>query len=466
LSPFGSPIGKLSGSPDMAAAYRRLMKGLRRPAAVFGWCVSEAEFSAYGHYQCCSTAAPNLSFHGAVKPLRPPPYHQDWAPHPDKPEGKVYLAFVANEGDTAVVLTQLYYGAWLDPARGKLPMNWAINPVYAKLFPALFEYFMDTATPLDHFVCGPTGAGYVHPDRMSASDLRDFVAFTAQTFREGLDLREIIMWGAQEPQGLEAFAEGLPGLTGLTVKPNGLCPFGDVLYIGPRRLPVVREGGACYWQTQPRFFDAQAGYHLKVPAAVDYLNDLYNHVPKPWFFMVYGLQDNIPGELVKLAAALDPAKFEIVDLGTLFHLAKLAAPPLWEAGMVHRAAAWRPMNEALVTAGSEGLRVEIGADKTWAIATAAGLALPPEATQLRVKVSDVAGGRWVVKLTGEFDENPGPEDWVPLDGVADPGAITLSLDRRVRAAMVPGKPISLQLGLAGSPGGYAVFGHVDFVPAP
>lgn len=466
LSPYSAPVGKISGSPVLAESFRRLMEGLKRPAAIFGWCVNEAEFSAYGHYQCCSTAAPNLSFHAAVKPLKPPPYRQDWAPHPDKPEPKVYLAFVANEGDTAVVLTQLYYHAWLDPARGKLPMNWAIDPVYAKLFPALVEYFYDTKTPNDHFVCGPTGAGYVHPDEMPPAYLRDFVGFTARIFHNYLPLREIVMWGAQRPESLNAFADGIPGLLGMTTEPDGLYPNGDVFYAGKGRVPVVREAGGHYWQTQKRFFNTANGYHLKVADAVGFFNDLYDHVPKPWYYMVYGLQDNIPGELVKLAAALDPAKFEIVDLGTLMHLAKRSAPPLWDAAMIHHAKAWRPSNGALVTAGPGGLQVKIAPGKAWAIATAVGLALPPEATRLRVKVSDVHGGRWVVKMTGEFNEKPGQEDWVPMGEPATPGEVTVTIDKRVRAAMVLGKPISLQLGLSGSPGAYAVFQKVQFLGGP
>jgi hypothetical protein len=94
------------------------------------------------------------------------------------------------------------------------------------------------------------------------------------------------------------------------------------------------------------------------------------------------------------------------------------------------------------------------------------MALPAEATHLRVKVSDVRGGRWVAKLTGEFDENPGPEDWVPVEESAEAGVATVAIDRRVRAAMVLGKPITVQVGLSGSAGGYAVFQDVEFVGGP
>ena len=134
--------------------------------------------------------------------------------------------------------------------------------------------------------------------------------------------------------------------------------------------------------------------------------------------------------------------------------------------MVRRADAWRPSNDALVTAGPEGLRVEIAPGKTWGVASAVGLALPPVAAHLRVKVSDVRGGRWVVKMTGEFDENPGLEDWVPLEEPTEPDVWTMAIDKRVRAAMVLGKPITLQVGLSGSPGGYVVFQDVAFVGGP
>ena len=454
------PIGRISGSPAMFARFEAIMRGLERPAAIFGWCVAEAEFSTYGHYQCCSTAAPNLSFHAAVPPLKPPPYRQDTRPKLTRPEEKVYLAFVANEGDTAVVITQHYYGGWHDPGRGKIPLNWAINPVYAKLFPAVVEYFFRTRTRNDYFVCGPSGAGYVHPDRMPPAYLDAFLDHTAACLRDGVNLREIVLWEARKPSVRERYARKLPGLRGLTVKPNGLYPRGELLFTGHGTIPVVREGEGHYWQTKKRFFGP--GYTLKVPAAVAFLEDLHAHVRKPHFLMVYGLQNNIPSELVKLAAALDPGKFQFVDCATFFHLARQTAPLRWSSGLLRQAGPWAGWNGALVSASERGLRVEVAPGRKWAIAALVNAALPADARAIRVRVGAVHRGRWVVKVSGPLGEDGWRADWVPFGDRFRPGQQARPLDKRVRAAIVLRQPLTLQLGLSGSPGAAVVFEGLDF----
>ena len=44
-------------------------------------------------------------------------------------------------------------------ARGSLPVSWAINPMLAEQFPALWDYFAATATANDSFVAGVGGGG-------------------------------------------------------------------------------------------------------------------------------------------------------------------------------------------------------------------------------------------------------------------------------------------------------------------
>lgn len=438
------------------------MRGLKKPAAIFGWCTAEAEFSQFGHYQCCSTAAPNLSFHAALKPLKPPPYIQDTKPKVARPQKKVYLAFVANEGDTAVVLTQQYYGGWLDPGRGKIPLNWAIGPEYARMFPAMVEYYFRTKADKDYFVCGPSGAGYVHPDRMSPACLDAFLAHTARELREGVNLSEIILWEAQNASVWERYAQRIPGLRGLTTKPNGLYPYGGIEFTEAGGVPLLREGNLHYWHTCEKYFGPE--FQLKAPAAVEFLNKVYEEQSKPHFFMVYGLQGNLPSEIVKLAAALDPTKFEIVDMGTLFHLARESAPPRWTRQMLRKTDLWSSLNGALVSLADKGLRVEVAPGKTWGIATLPNVLLPREAAAVRVRVAELSGGIWVVKLTGRFGLRTEAADWVPFDGCAGTGDFGRELDKRVRARNVLREPLEgLQMGLSGGPGAYVVFELIDFL---
>ena len=150
----------------MARQYRAIMQALQPPAAIFGWSVAEAEFSQYGHFQCNSTVATNLSFHAGVKPLGGLPFRQNLAAACSIPQKKVYLSFVANEGDTLVVLTQLYYGdGWLDSGRGKVPLNLVRQPLLRQAVPGDGGYDFRTKTDKDYFVCGPAAPATFTPTR-------------------------------------------------------------------------------------------------------------------------------------------------------------------------------------------------------------------------------------------------------------------------------------------------------------
>lgn len=52
--------------------------------------------------------------------------------------------------------------AWIDPARGRVPTTWGLNPTTLDLFPAIIQWFYETATPNDRFVSAISGAGYMH----------------------------------------------------------------------------------------------------------------------------------------------------------------------------------------------------------------------------------------------------------------------------------------------------------------
>jgi hypothetical protein len=507
------------GSPDMARQYDQIMRALTPPAAIFGWCVSEAEFCKYGHIQCCSATAPNLSFHAVVKPLEPPPYRQDLRSRIEKPEKKIYLSFCANEGDTLIVLTQLYYGdSWLDPGRGKVPLNWPINPYFAKLFPSLVEYYFRTKTDKDYFLCGPSGAGYVHPDAMKKVDLDRYIAFTGKWMREGATTREIILWEGRDPAVQKAYADGIPELRGLTVKPEQIYPWGEMLVAGDRNVPVLREPCATqYWLINPRFIThhnyadpekvAQFRTVLKVnlDEFLKYLNELDQHVEKPYCLMAYGLQVNLPSEIARIQDALDKSRFEIVDMGTLCHLAGQEAqriaqdaadaldpkqypamgpqPPGavdWRPELLQDAARWQPAGAATVSGSKLGLRLQIPAGCESAAVGLAGVMLPPSATRVRIRVSEITGCRWVLEMDGEFDNEPveainieGRREqrlraaWQPFSEWSPhrrfPESDDRPLDKRFISNARQQRPVTLWLKVLGSEGGYAVFESLDFV---
>lgn len=71
------------------------------------------------------------------------------------------VTFVTNEGDTPRIVDSLFGAAWADQRRGTVPVAWAIDPVIAEQFPALWDYYASTASANDSFVAGVGGGGYV-----------------------------------------------------------------------------------------------------------------------------------------------------------------------------------------------------------------------------------------------------------------------------------------------------------------
>ena len=220
------------------ARFDRVMEHLTPPAAVLGWCEPEEQFverlSQFGHYLDNTAAGTNLSFHTGVPPVDPPPFRQPTEPRIDKPERKVYLSFVSNEGDTTPSLVHLFYRGWLSPGRGNVPLNWAINPDLIRRFPAVVEYLFDTRTAYDHFVCAPCGAGYSVPRSMAHLDA--FIRHTAECL-ESIELREMELW-YPSVGALKRYAELLPGINGMVVAPHPAQPSGDLFSVGDRKVPV------------------------------------------------------------------------------------------------------------------------------------------------------------------------------------------------------------------------------------
>ena len=512
ISPLAERVpgfGGADGSHAMARQYREIMQALTPPAAIFGWSVGEAEFSQFGHFQCNSVVATNLSFHAGVKPLEGPPFRQDHTPRINEPEKKVYLSFAANEGDTLVVLTQLYYSdGWLDPGRGRVALNWSVNPYYASLFPALVEYYFRTKTDKDYFVCCPSGAGYVHPDSMSKPDLDRFIAMTNHWMKAGITLREIILWEARDPDVWESYARGIPELRGMTTKPEEMYPYGEMLATSTN-VPVLREPiPTQYWHINGRFINKESSkpFDVKVDQFLKFLDELDQRVEKPYCVMVYGLQNNLPTEIARIQDAMDRKRFEIVDMGTLCHLARFqsgkirqataqlldpdnyqAVKPtsdqgtVWTLERIARADGWQPVEDALISADQRGMRVEIGPNRQWGRAVLSNVLLPVGASRVRVKVSDVHGCHWAVRLATKVDS--GPIDVADIQGVRRertqaswcpfsewsshrrwPGSEERSLDKAFVIARLRGEPVTVTFEVAGGSGGFAVFEGLEFIP--
>ena len=154
---------------------------------------------------------------------------------------------------------------------------------------------------------------------MSKPDLERFVAFTGHWMNEGITHREIVLWEARDP-GWETYVRGIPGLRGLTVKPEEMYPYGEMLATSGRGVPVLREAlPTQYWHINGRFINKNSpkAYDVKVDEFVKLLDELDRNVEKPYCLMVYGLQNNLPTEIARIQDTMDRSRFEIVDLVAL-----------------------------------------------------------------------------------------------------------------------------------------------------
>ncbi len=81
--------------------------------------------------------------------------------------GRDFFIFYVGDFDSAAWLYQLMPSLWDHPARGKLPLMWAIDPELDRRVPHILHYLRQTASPNDYFVAADSGAGYVNVGMLS-----------------------------------------------------------------------------------------------------------------------------------------------------------------------------------------------------------------------------------------------------------------------------------------------------------
>jgi hypothetical protein len=93
-------------------------------------------------------------------------------------KNNIYVTFSLSEGDNLQYMQHRMRRLWDDPARGRVPINWSINPLAVDLAPTLLDYYLRTRSSQDCLIAGPSGAGYCYP---SAWPEATFGHFTRQT---------------------------------------------------------------------------------------------------------------------------------------------------------------------------------------------------------------------------------------------------------------------------------------------
>ena len=76
------------------------------------------------------------------------------------------LSFYVGDYDSAAWVFNELRSKWDDPARGSVPLGWAVNPTAAVRFPPIFDYLYSSLTASDRITTGDSGAGYVNPTQL------------------------------------------------------------------------------------------------------------------------------------------------------------------------------------------------------------------------------------------------------------------------------------------------------------
>jgi hypothetical protein len=152
------------------------------------------------------------SFHQAPPPSSPP-----------TPAAPVHTAtFIMSDGDNLQYIlggfpTDPQYWGSLD--RGKVPLGWTLPPTLVDLAPVALHYLYSTATALDGFVGGVSGAAYFYPDLAEkAGGLSSLLGLTAQYLEKaGLSIVNVLSAadGTLPMSTAEAYFAGAPSIDAL-----------------------------------------------------------------------------------------------------------------------------------------------------------------------------------------------------------------------------------------------------------
>ena len=131
---------------------------------------------------------------------------------------KGYVSFTISDGDNLQYDQHRMAGLWRDPVRGSIPIGWTISPSLVQTAPSLAAYYLNTASPNDELIAGPSGEGYIYPSDWPQEQLPAFLKLTGELMQcMKLTIIEVL-----DSALSQAFVN--PGLQAIYV--DVLAPFG------------------------------------------------------------------------------------------------------------------------------------------------------------------------------------------------------------------------------------------------
>ncbi|HEX3489907.1 MAG TPA: GxGYxYP domain-containing protein [Streptosporangiaceae bacterium] len=180
------------------ALLEQLMAGVPAGSPYLGWWPSDLTgesdgtqvASQYGLFVVATDYSANLSvFSGAHAPVSQARQRATVPPLGNK----IYVTFTLTDGDNLQYDQHHMRQLWDDPSRGKVPLNWTVQPLAADAAPTFLAYYQRTATSNDYLMAGPSGAGYVYPGDWPADSLGIYTQMTRRYLdRTGMDTAVIL----------------------------------------------------------------------------------------------------------------------------------------------------------------------------------------------------------------------------------------------------------------------------------
>lgn len=230
-----------------------------------------------------------------------------------------YAGFYAGDFNSAAWLYESMPALWNDAARGRVPVNWAIDPNLEGRAGPLLAHLWTTRTDNDTFVSGDSGAGYVNPGLLEEprplSGLPSGMEAWAERCRRAYARWDLSVTGfvidgearPLSPSGRRAYARFSPAGVGMETLDGFLLVSGVPLLRMTALLPSTAAGAAA-----------------TITAALR--PDLDAAPPAPTFswFRTVLQPPSFHAAVVELLARTHPAaRITVVDAHTLFQLLRL-----------------------------------------------------------------------------------------------------------------------------------------------
>ena len=313
-------------NPDEAGLVKEIISSLNPLSPAWGWgepseSILRNLISEAGGFVMCA-CVPNTSFLHKLKPLRKQSFKRkvSLADYRDKKlEDKYYVSFMVNEGDSIKALAALMsYGMWLEPDRGRVPINWGVCPWLYEHFAAMMEYYYINASSMDTFF--PACSGYGYFTQILTPHRAEFVRREIPINRRA-DIRVGAGWGCDQLNGKE------PGLRDRWFDSRKMMGYinetagsrGASLEFTPENRPVINmDWNLFYWWHRFGKGLSEDEIYEKTVAQIEKITT--EHEP-PFFIPIYG---GMPNWFARLRAMLGEEKYEFVLLEEMVHLAKQA----------------------------------------------------------------------------------------------------------------------------------------------